>query len=121
MHFGTPLDGSWRLDVGGAEVAGRTSFGATTAYDVAAAGPAEFGYDQPMSRTLALLLQALLWVAVFVAASRVAVPPRLRPRRTRDEPLLDFDAEGVASMPAADRSGFAGWVDELFEDEEEPT
>ena len=119
VHFGTPLDGAWRLEVGATDVAGRTSFGATTAYDVATAGPAVLGYAQPSSRTLGLIAQALLWLAVLLAASRFALPSRLRPRRTRDETLLDLDAEGGTGLP--DRTGFGGWVDELLAEEEEPS
>ena len=36
LHFGVPLDESWELAVNGEAVAGRTGFGVTTAYDVAA-------------------------------------------------------------------------------------
>ena len=118
VHFGTPPDGAWQLEIGGAEVESRTGFGATSAYDVTAAGPAGLRYQQPTSRPLGLLLQGLLWVAVLLAASRIALPARLRPRRTRDETLLDFDAEPGAGLPDDDRTGFAGWVDELFAEEE---
>jgi hypothetical protein len=118
VHFGTSPDGAWQLEIGDTEVESRTGFGATSAYDVTAAGPAELRYQQPASRTLGLLLQALLWVAVLLAASRIALPARLRPRRTRDETLLDFDAEPGAGLPDHDRTGFAGWVDELFDEEE---
>ena len=100
----------------------RTGFGATTAYDVAAAGPAELRYasNRPRARSVSLL-QALLWVAVLLAASRIALPARLRPRRTRDETLIDLDAEPGAGLPDHDRTGFAGWVDELFDEEDEPS
>jgi hypothetical protein len=113
VHMGTPLDGAWRLRVGDEDVAGRLGFGVTTAYDVDAPGSAELGYRSPSSRTVWLIVQALLWLVALVAASRLTVPRRMRVRRTRDETIIDLDAE----PQPADRTGFAGWVDELFADE----
>ena len=75
----------------------------------------ELGYAQPSSRPLGLLVQALLWLVVLVAASRFAVPA-LRPA-ARDETLIDLDAE----RGTGDRTGFGGWVDELLAEEEEPS
>ncbi len=109
----TPLDESWDLEVAGSAVAGRPAFGVASAYDVTAAGPAELRYRNPASRTAWLVVQALLWVAVLVAASRFTVPQRLRTRRVRDETLIDLDAAAPA-----DRTGFS-WVDELFAEEDE--
>ncbi len=119
VHFGTPLDGAWRLEIGGTEVDGphrlrrhdgvRRRRGRTRR--------AALRSNRPRGRSVSLL-QALLWVAVLVAASRIAVPARLRPRRTRDETLIDLDAEPGAGLPDHDRTGFAGWVDELFDEEE---
>ncbi|MET0457664.1 MAG: hypothetical protein ABW195_00330, partial [Ilumatobacteraceae bacterium] len=119
VNLATPVDDAWRLAVGGAEVPPRPSFGVTTAYDVAAAGRVELGYTQPSRRTATLVLQGVLWIVVLVAASRLAVPTRLRARKTRDETLIDLDAEPGAALPEPDRTGFGGWVDDLFGDEGE--
>ncbi len=81
ISFATPLDEAWRMTAGGTAVAGRTSFGVVSAYDLPAAGPVELRYDQPVSRTLLLVVQSVLWVVVLVAASRLTVPTRLRGRR----------------------------------------
>ena len=61
----------------------------------------------------------MLWVIVLVAASRFAVPTRLRVRRTRDETLIDLDAEPGAPLPEPERTGFGGWVDDLFDDDDD--
>ena len=110
LHFGTPPDDGWQLNVAESDVAGRTAFGVTSAFDVATAGTAELRYDQPLARTLSLVAQGLLWVLVILAASRLTVPARLRPHRARDETLIDLDAEPGAALP--DRTGFAGWAAE---------
>ncbi len=115
VHVATPLDSQWRLAVGGTDVAPRASFGVATGFDVASAGAGALRYQQPRSRTVWLLVEGALWLLVLLAASRAAVPARWRGRRLRDETLIDFDAEPAVAMPEpADRTGFAGWVDELF-------
>jgi GT2 family glycosyltransferase len=116
VHVATPLDEGWELTVGGADVDGRASFGVATGFDVAAAGGGELRYAQPTARTAWLVVLALLWLATILAASRVSAPARLRPRRMRDETLLDLDTEPGAGLPDDDRTGFAGWVDDLFAD-----
>ena len=82
VHLATPLDGGWELTVGGAEVAARASFGAVTAFDAPTAGSGVLRYAQPSSRSLWLIVQGVLWVLTVLAASRLTVPARLRPRRT---------------------------------------
>ena len=127
VHVGSPPDGNWRLQVGGQDVEGRLGFGVATAYDVPAAGTAELGYSSPSSRTMWLVGMGVLWVLALVAASRLAVPGRLRIVRARDETLLDLDAEPGAELPAPDagRTGFDGWVDDESDDasvlERDPT
>ncbi len=116
VHFGTPLDPAWALRVAGQEVAGRPGFGVATAYDVAASGASELDYRSPSGRTVWLVVQAALWVAALVAASRLSVPDRLRMTRARDETLIDLDAEPGAGLPPPPPplpSGFGGWIDEL--------
>ena len=116
VHLGTPPDDGWRLELAGEEIAGRPSFAVATAYDVAAEGSAGLRFVQPLSRTLWLLLMAALWALVLLAASRLTVPARLRRPMADDEPLIVLDAEPGAALP--ERTGFAGWVDELFAEEE---
>jgi GT2 family glycosyltransferase len=118
VNLATPHGPEWKLSVGASTVESRPSFGVATAYDVAAGGGGELRYSQPTSRTLWLVVLAVLWVLVLVAASRATIPARLRTRRAGEEALIDLDAEpGAAAMP--DRTGFGGWVDELFTDESE--
>ncbi|CAN5784242.1 hypothetical protein BH18ACT2_BH18ACT2_18890 [soil metagenome] len=100
VHLATPLDGGWRLEQGGQDVPARASFGVSSAFDLAAAGPAELSYAGPASRRVWLILQAALWVLVLLAASRLTVPARLRMIRGRDETLIDLDAEPAAPLPA---------------------
>jgi GT2 family glycosyltransferase len=119
VHLATPLDEHWELTVGGAPVAARASFGVGTAFDVAAGGQGELRYVQPTSRTVWLVVVAVLWLLTILAATRVSVPTRLRPRRLRDETLLDLDTEPGAGLPDDDRTGFAGWVEELLAEEDD--
>jgi GT2 family glycosyltransferase len=111
VHLGTSVDDHWELTVGGTPIAPRPSFGVATAFDVATAGPAELRFVQPLSRSVWLVVQALLWLAAIVAATRFTGPTRLRPRRVREETLIDLDAEPSTPLPE-DRTGFGGWVDE---------
>ena len=51
LHFGTPLATAWSCASAAADVAGRSASASATAYDVAAAGPAELRLLRPSSRT----------------------------------------------------------------------
>jgi len=121
VHFGIALDPAWRLTVGDQGVSGRRSFGVATAYDVAAGGSAGLEYSNPSSRTRWLVVQAVLWALALLAASRLAVPARLRLARARDETLIDLDAEPGAPLPPPStvHDGFDGWVDELIVEDSE--
>jgi GT2 family glycosyltransferase len=145
VHHAVPFDDRWVLTVNGREVAARTAFGFTTAYDVDA-GAGELAYRSPASRALWLIAQAALWVAVLVAASRIRLPARFRPVRVEDETLIDLDATGPATIdtsaavgpfdePPAEWYGDTGarsladlaraegeitWVDDLLEDDDPP-
>ena len=107
VHLGTAGTG-WELSVGGTDVAARPSFGAATAFDVPTAGPGELRFAQPTSRSVWLFIEGALWVLVAIAASRLSVPQRWRPRRVRGETLIDLDAEPGAALPD-DRTGFVGF------------
>jgi hypothetical protein len=117
LHLGVPLDEAWELDVNGAEVAGRTGFGVTTAYDVTSDGSAELQYRSPASRGTWLIVLGALWIVALVAASRVRVPARLRPSRPAGETLIDLDSEARTTGT----TGAETWVDELLSDEEAAT
>ncbi len=115
---GIAPDDHWRLEVGGEEVAGRSAFGTTTAYDIATGGAASYRYDPAGSRRLVLVGVGALWVVAFVLASRLRVPSVLRRSRERDETLLDLDREpGAADLTVLDAPGpveLGGWVEEML-------
>ena len=73
--------------------------GVTTAYDVGAPGAATLDYENRSSRTLWLVLLAVLWASWSLAASRLAVPGRFRIAVRSDETLIDLDAEPGADPP----------------------
>ena len=91
VQFATPLDDRWTLDVNGTGVTPRESFGSTMAYDVPVAGPAAFSYENPSSRAVLVVTQAVLWVLVLLAASRIRSPFVRRRGTLTDETLIDFD------------------------------
>ena len=119
VHLGITPDSNWRLSVDGQDVDVRPAFGVTSAYDIPTAGDAVLDYRTGGGRRAALLVVGLAWLATVLAASRLGVPAVLRRSRTRDETLLDLDREPGAvdlaelDRPPGDRTGFAGWVDEL--------
>lgn len=81
VHLATFDQGDWTLEVGGQAVPSRPGFGTFTAFDSPTDGPARLVYESPAVRRNALLLQAGLWLAVVVAASRLQIPERFRGRR----------------------------------------
>ena len=117
VHLGTPFDEGWELQVGVEDIDGRPGFAVASAYDAGTAGPASLRYVQPVGRTIWLVVLAALWAVVLLAASRVTIPARFRRQLAGDETLIDLDAERGPSMP--DRTGFGGWVDELFAEEDQ--
>ena len=68
VHVALAHDERWQLDLGGEQIEPRRAFGATIAFDAPAAGDATLSYEQPTSRTLALVLQGLLWLATVLVA-----------------------------------------------------
>jgi hypothetical protein len=120
VHVGIAPDDLWRLEVDGAPIEARRAFGATTAFDVAAAGSATLEYEPAPARRWSLIGVGALWLVALVLASRLGVPAVLRRTRSRDETLLDLDAEpGAADLSVLDQEGgpppeFASWVDEML-------
>jgi hypothetical protein len=99
-------------------VPSRDAFGVATAFDVGSAGSATMRFAQPVTRTIWLLVVGVLWLVALVAASRLSIPSRLRTRRSGEGALIDLDAEPGAALPD-ERTGFAGWVDDLFDDDDD--
>jgi hypothetical protein len=114
----TPRSADWELTVGGAGVPSRDAFGVATAYDVGTAGAGTLRFAQPVTRTIWLVVLGALWLVTLVAASRLSIPARLRTRRAGEGALIDLDAEPGANLPD-ERTGFAGWVDDLFEGDDD--
>ena len=108
VHVAVPFDENWRLEVDGESIPARRAFGVTTAFDVERGGVATLSYQTAGTRSLALLVQLLLWAAVVFAATRVTVPlARRRGPLVSDETLIsideerDLDAEFEAEFNAA--------------------
>ncbi|WP_040492038.1 glycosyltransferase family 2 protein [Ilumatobacter nonamiensis] len=98
VHLGYPYDENWKLEIDGEQIESRVAFGVTTAFDVEQAGVATLSYSTPSSRTLAIVVQALLWLIAGFVAARVTVPTgRRRSTLVDDETLIslhdDVDAE----------------------------
>ena len=71
VHLAVPYDEHWRLTVDGTRIAPRRAFGTTMAFDVPMAGSARLAYDTDASRTVLILIQLVIWIALLVAASRL--------------------------------------------------
>lgn len=101
FHVAKPFDTRWMLTVDGDDVAPRPAFGTTMAFDVAAAGTGTLVYNTDTSRHVAVVIQAIAWLALLVVASRVRWG-WLRRRRVAmapiDGPLLHLgDREPMAA------------------------
>jgi GT2 family glycosyltransferase len=97
IHLGYGFDPNWWVEVDGERATARPGFGVTTAFDLPGgdqAVEARTGYDRPVARIPAVVVQALLWLLVLAAASRARVN---RPRRRQvpiiDETLIQLDDE----------------------------
>jgi GT2 family glycosyltransferase len=94
LHVAVPFDDRWRLDIDGEAIEPRRAFGTTTAFDVATAGSATLSYDTASSRTLLLVVQAVLWGLALFAASKISVPlARRRGPLVSDTTLITFDPD----------------------------
>ena len=139
VHLAVPFDENWRLDVGDQPVAAADRLRRAHRYAAPTAGTAELHYSSPSSRTLALLGQALAWLAVLLLASRVQIPARVRslagrPARTVEgDGPIDLEADEIAWPTEAgdvpviepDDGSYsshdeAGWVDDLLDDDASP-
>ena len=100
LHLAVPFDSRWRLTVDGVNIEPRRAFGSTLAFDVPTAGSAHLFYDTPISRPLWVVLQALAWIALLVAASKFRPLATLR-RRTGAR-LLDSSPVADLTAPLPD-------------------
>jgi hypothetical protein len=96
LHVAVPYDTNWSLTVDGEKVVGRRAFGSTLAFDVPSAGHATLAYDTPVSRSLWLVLQLIVWAGLVICASRVR-PSLMRRRKRRvgvadASPVVDLTA-----------------------------
>ncbi|MEX2627337.1 MAG: glycosyltransferase [Ilumatobacteraceae bacterium] len=93
-HLAVPFDERWTLRLDGAAVEARPGFGVTTAFDLAEPGVAEVDYRTSNDRRVAIALQTLAWLLVFLAATRLRVPfGRARPGEFQDDTLIELDDE----------------------------
>ncbi len=128
VHIAIPFDPRLTLTVGDAAVAPRPGFGVTTAFDIPARGIGVVGYRQESSRSLWLAAQAVLWLAVLLAAAGMRTGfTRRRAIELHDETLIDLSDEwdapdivgsGPAGGVAGEVLGASGWGFEA--DESDP-
>jgi hypothetical protein len=107
ITMATPVDQRWVLNVGGAAVAARPAFGATTGYDVASAAPATLSYHGDTTRPVTLIGELVVWLLLCLGVSRFDTAALVRRRRHKidaqpDSPLLSID-EPIA-VPAGDQT-----------------
>ena len=88
LHVAVPFDANWQLTVDGVDVPGRRAFGSTLAFDVPSAGTATLHYNTPISRTLWVVAQLLVWLGLLLAASRVQ-PSQIVARWRRSPGVAD--------------------------------
>jgi len=104
VYFATAFDDRWWLRIDGDRITPERGFALTTAFDVRdLSGPAaaSLGYDRPVTRTIWVVLQVLLWAVVLLAASSLrAVLPRRVGAARGDAALIDL----------GEASGDAGWL-----------
>lgn len=103
LHLATPLDEGWTVSVGGRELDRRPAFGVTTAFDLAAAGPATLRFDNPLGRRIVVLVQALGWLLVLAVAAGARAPQRVARRVGAAAPVVPvLSLESVEPLPGAD-------------------
>jgi hypothetical protein len=100
-------DPHWRLSVAGTAAARRRAFGWAMAFSIPAqGGNGSLGYDTPVTRTLSVTVEALLWLVVITVAvalrrRRSTVPAdRAGPDQPDDH---DPDPDAPSSPPPAVR------------------
>ncbi len=125
VHIAIPFDDRLQLTVDGEEVAARTGFGVTTAFDIGETGTGVLSYEQDRTRGWWLASQMTLWFVLLVLAAGARSPfGRRRATLLHDETLIDLDevvipvrgvgVAGEALVPPVGDHGFddpEAWVD----------
>ncbi len=100
IHLAVPFDDHWSLEVDGVSIEPRRAFGVSTAFDVEQPGRGVLEYRGPGSRSVLVLVQVAIWLAVLFAATRVSIPlGRRRGSLATGETLIAFD--DLTSGPAS--------------------
>jgi len=103
VYLAVPFSDRLRLDVAGMDAQPRVAFGGTTAFDVSDGGPATLKYNTPISQSLYIVVQSLLWLLVMVAVFDIGrIQRRISQARNRevivvgdqDSPALSFATGG---------------------------
>lgn len=90
IHLAVPHSDRVVLDVGGVAVQSRIAFGGTTAFDSPLAGIAQVELRTPLTHTVLVVVQALLWVLAILATTDIG---RFRRRKLLGAVRLIDDAE----------------------------
>ncbi len=120
VHLAIPRDDRLRLSVDGVELAPRTGFGLTTAFDIDQPGTGMLSYQRDRSRGWWLASQMTLWIALLVVAAGARSPfGRRRLTSTHDETLIDLNDAGplpggvigeALVSPVTERDGAEEWL-----------
>ncbi len=120
LHLAVPFDANWSLRIDGIELEPRRAFGVTTAFDITTAGNATLSYETPGSRSLLLVLQAVLWLLAIFGATRVSVPlARRGVSAIEDETLISLDGDESPlvgfdpGLDIADHVAGGAWAESL--------
>jgi GT2 family glycosyltransferase len=78
LHVAVQFDSNWHLSVDGRSIAPRHAFGSTLGFDMPAAGNAVLEFDTPLTRSLWVLVQLVLWTVLVLVAAQARLPRRRR-------------------------------------------
>ena len=92
IYVSTTANSRWQLTANGEVAPRRDAFGWAMAFGPTPGGAAVLGFRTPVTRTLAIIVETLLWLAVAAAA---IVGWRLRRPRRREEPELDAASDPI--------------------------
>jgi hypothetical protein len=104
FHDAVGNDTRWSLRVDGVRVSSRSAFGWSMAYEVPVGGAAVLHYSTSSGRSLFVIVQTILWLAVVLATSKFLGWRRWLLRRRRraaaaaQQPLIRLDSSVVAAI-----------------------